>query len=144
MSIATTEMHVGQEMPSFTKKAKLTPPPGGYPWGSPHNEAYAKSIGFKGALMAGEVTLAYVSESLLNFFGEGWVKGGKIEVSFIGGGVVDGEMVTVKGTRRMRRQMPWSLPRMPGLWLAASQISNWGRKSKNSSNRKRAVMVSPH
>jgi len=97
MSIASREMQVGQEIPVFTKKAKLTVPPGGFPWGSPHNEVYAKSVGFKGALVPGVTTLAYVAESLLNFFGEGWVKGGKMEVSFIGGGVVDGDTLAVKG-----------------------------------------------
>ncbi len=97
MSIATEDMQVGQEIPSLTKRAKLTAPPGGFPWGSPHNEEYAKSIGFKGALVPGVVTLAYVSECLIKFFGQGWIKGGKIDVSFVGGGVIDGEMVTVKG-----------------------------------------------
>ena len=97
MSTAAREMQVGQEIANFTKKAKLTLPPGGFPWGSPHNEAYARSVGFKGALVPGVVTLAYMSEALFNFFGEGWVKGGKIEVSFIGGGVIDGDMLTVKG-----------------------------------------------
>ena len=99
MSIATRDMQIGQEIPSLVKKARLTPPSGGYPWGSPHNEAYAKSIGFKGPIIAGSIALAYVSESMLNLFGEGWIRGGKLEVSFIGG-VVDGEKVTVKGVVR--------------------------------------------
>jgi hypothetical protein len=48
MSVANRDMKVGDELPPLTKKAKLTVPPGGYPWGSPHNEEYAKSLGFKG------------------------------------------------------------------------------------------------
>jgi hypothetical protein len=99
MNISSKDIQIGQEIPRLIKKAKLTPPRGGYPWGSPHNEEYAKSLGFKGPLIAGSTALAYISESMLHFFGEGWIKGGKLDVSFIGG-VVDGETVTVKGFLR--------------------------------------------
>lgn len=101
MSIAPKDIQIGQEIPSLIKKAKLTPPRGGYPWGSPHNEEYAKALGFKGPLIAGSIALAYVSESMFRFFGEGWVKGGRLDVSFIGG-VVDGERVAVKGVIKDR------------------------------------------
>lgn len=121
MSIATRQMQVGQEIPTFTKKAKLTVPPGGFPWGSPHNEAYARSIGFKGALVPGVTTLAYISESLFNFFGEGWVKGGKIEVSFIGGGVIDGEMLTVKGVIKEKVEEDSRVRLVLEVWMENAQ-----------------------
>jgi acyl dehydratase len=96
MSVANRDMKVGDELPPLTKKVKLTVPPGGYPWGSPHNQEYAKSLGYKGAIVSGVLTLTYMSECLRRFFGKGWVKGGKVDVSFVGG-VIDGETVVVKG-----------------------------------------------
>lgn len=104
MSIAVSEIGPGHEIPSLIKKARLNPPPGGYPWGSPHNEEYAKSIGFRGALIPGAKTLAYVLEMLVNFFGQEWMRTGKIAVKFIGGGVIDGETVTCKGTVREKKK----------------------------------------
>ena len=100
MVLASKKLEVGYELPNFVKRAKLTPPPGGFPWGSPHNEAFAKSIGFKGALVPGVITSAYMSEWLTGFFGQNWFKHGKLDVKFVGGGVVDKEMLTGKGAVR--------------------------------------------
>lgn len=94
MSVANRNMKVGDELPPLTKEAKV--PPGDYPWGSPHNKEYAKSLGYSGALVPGVASLAYMAECLRRFFGKGWIVGGKVDVSFIGG-VVDGEKVMVKG-----------------------------------------------
>ena len=100
MTLASRDLQVGYEIPSFVKKAKLTPPPGGFPWGSPHNDAFARSIGFKGGLVPGVQTTSYLSQMLTGFFGQNWFKHGKLDIKCIGGGVIDKEMVTGKGIIR--------------------------------------------
>ena len=47
------------------------------------------------------------------------------------------------GTRRIRRQMPLSVPRTTGLWLVASTILPTGWSSKNSLCRNRTEIASP-
>lgn len=97
MVIASKEIEVGYALPVFTKKAKLHQPPGGYRWGFVHNEAYAKSIGLRGAILPGVITGGYISEMLTRFFGENWFKYGKLEMKFIGSGAVDKEMLKIQG-----------------------------------------------
>ena len=41
--------------------------------------------------------LSYVVEMLYNYFGDSWLYHGKIKVSFIGGGAVNGDVVTAHG-----------------------------------------------
>jgi hypothetical protein len=64
---------------------------------SSHNEEYARSIGYPGRLVSGYVLCAYLSEMLLNFYGPGWLKGGKFLASFINKGVQEGDVVTCRG-----------------------------------------------
>ena len=64
---------------------------------SSHNEEYARSIGYPGRLVSGYVLCAYLSEMLVNFFGPGWLKGGKFSASFISPGVQEGDVVTCRG-----------------------------------------------
>ncbi len=84
-------LRVGQELPPLKKTALVR---GSYAWGSPHNAEYAtKVLGFRGALVPGVTTLAYVAEMLRRFFGPIWLERGTIDVNFIGGGAVDGDTV---------------------------------------------------
>jgi len=64
---------------------------------SSHNEEYARSIGYPGRLVSGYVLCAYMSEMLVNLFGQGWLKGGKFSASFISPGVQEGDVVTCRG-----------------------------------------------
>lgn len=62
-----------------------------------HTEEYAKRYGLRGALVPGSTLLSYLLEMLYNTFGENWLHHGKIKVNFIGGGAVNGDLVTARG-----------------------------------------------
>ena len=62
-----------------------------------HEESYAKSMGMRGALLGGSQVFAYMSQMLYGFFGDDWLKHGKVSVAFIGGGVIPGDKVTARG-----------------------------------------------
>ncbi len=41
--------------------------------------------------------LSYMLEMLYNYFGQNWLYHGKIKVSFIGGGAINGDVLTAHG-----------------------------------------------
>jgi len=51
----------------------------------------------RGALIGGSTLLSYVLEMLYNYFDQNWFYHGKINVSFIGGGAINGDIVTAHG-----------------------------------------------
>jgi len=63
-----------------------------------HRDDYTQSRGYAGALMSSYVLCGYMSEIMVNSFGEHYIKGGKISIKFFGGGVQNGDKITVKGT----------------------------------------------
>jgi hypothetical protein len=56
-----------------------------------HDDGYARKRGFRGNLVGGGFLIGYVLQMLYNYFGADWMKYGKIDVSFIGGGAVSGD-----------------------------------------------------
>ena len=62
-----------------------------------HNDGYTRSKGYAGALTSSYVLCGYMSELLVNFFGAGWLKGGRISLTFIDGGVQQGDEITCRG-----------------------------------------------
>lgn len=99
MSIATRDIPIGYELTSISKIAKMkdysdTP-------GSIHNEEMAKRMGFEAALIPGAIMLGYMTELLVNFFGERWIRQGKIGVKFTAP-VRAGERITARGIVRER------------------------------------------
>jgi hypothetical protein len=54
-------------------------------------------MGLRGALIGGSTLLSYILEMLFNYFGEKWLYHGRINVNFIGGGAVNGDVVTAHG-----------------------------------------------
>ena len=62
-----------------------------------HTEEYAKKHGMRGALVAGSTLLSYMLEMLYNTFEEKWLSQGKINISFIGGGALNGDQITTYG-----------------------------------------------
>lgn len=64
---------------------------------SSHNQDYATSLGYPGRLVSGYVLCAYISEMLVNFFGPGWLKGGRFAASFISPGVQERDVVRCRG-----------------------------------------------
>lgn len=88
-------IQVGQEIPGLTKTAFM---PIEEDARNPiHTEEYAKKHGMRGALVAGSTLLSYMLEMLYNTFGEKWLSHGKINISFIGGGALNGDQITVHG-----------------------------------------------
>ena len=86
---------IGQEIPGLSKTA-FTPiePDARNPI---HTDEYAKEHGMRGALVPGSTLLSYMLEMLYNTFGEKWLGSGRIKVSFIGGGAVNGDQISTHG-----------------------------------------------
>jgi hypothetical protein len=93
--MAIKSLEIGQEVPGLTKTA-FTPieEDARNPI---HTEEYAQKHGMRGALVPGSTLLSYMLEMLYNAFEEKWLHSGKIKVSFIGGGALNGDQVTVHG-----------------------------------------------
>ncbi len=88
----------GQEIPSLSKTAFM--PIEENARNPIHTEEYARRQGLRGALIPGSTLLSYLLEMLYNLFGEKWLTAGKIKVSFIGGGAVNGDRLTAGGRVR--------------------------------------------
>ena len=103
MAIATKQMEVGQELPSVKKEVTLDRMRLFTRWVSRNIHTdweWAKKAGLPAPIAAGLMSHTYLSELLTNFFGESWLKGGKLSgVSFIRY-IVPGDTITVKGTIR--------------------------------------------
>lgn len=96
--VQAARFQTGEEVPAQRRRARLVPPPGGYRWGSPHNDAYAREVlGLRGGLVPGVTLLAYATEFLVGLFGEHWFTWGAIDARFVGGGVVDQDEIGIHG-----------------------------------------------
>ena len=95
MKDSEKQIVIGMEIPALTKTAI-------YPIEEDarnpiHTNDYAKKHGMKGALVGGSTLLSYILEMLVDYFGQNWLTQGKIKVSFIGGGAINGDVVTAHG-----------------------------------------------
>ena len=88
-------IQAGEEIPSLTKTAYMPIDPQGR--NLIHTDDYAKQFGMRGALIGGSTLLSYVLEMLYNHFGQNWLYHGKINASFIGGGAINGDVLTAHG-----------------------------------------------
>ncbi len=95
MTGVTGPVRTGEEIPSLTKTAYYPIDPDAR--NVIHTDDYARDLGMRGALVGGSTLLSYVLGMLYNYFGQKWLYHGKISVSFIGGGVVNGDVVTSHG-----------------------------------------------
>lgn len=95
MEKITGNLRIGEEIPSLTKTAFMPVDPDAR--NVIHTDDYAKDFGMRGALIGGSTLLSYVLEMLYNYFGQNWFYHGKINVSFIGGGAINGDIVTAHG-----------------------------------------------
>ena len=102
MEKVTKTIRVGEEVPSSTKTAYM---PIDLEGRNPiHTDDYAKEHGMRGALIGGSTLLSYVLEMLYNYFDQNWFYHGKINVSFIGGGAINGDVVTAHGMVKSAEQ----------------------------------------
>ena len=91
----TGQVTAGNEIPTLTKTAYMPIDPDTR--NVIHTDDYARDFGMRGALIGGSTLLSYILEMLYGYFGEKWLYHGKIRVSYIGGGAINGDVVTVHG-----------------------------------------------
>jgi hypothetical protein len=85
----------GQEIPGLSKTAFAPIEPDAR---NPiHTDEYAQEHGMRGALVPGSTLLSYMLEMVYNIFEEKWLRSGRIKVSFIGGGTVNGDRIAAYG-----------------------------------------------
>ena len=97
-------LEVGDELPTLTKtiRQRQIDCYSGVRPGSIHTDAeWARSKGFRAPLAQAMMSTAYVSQLMMQVAGEGFVKGGKMSVSFIKP-VIVGDTLTVRGRVRSR------------------------------------------
>lgn len=95
MAKVTQTIRTGEEIPSLTKTAFMPIDPQAR--NPMHTDDYAKRFGMRGALIGGSTLLSYVLEMLYDYFDQNWLYQGKINVSYIGGGAINGDVVTAHG-----------------------------------------------
>jgi len=97
MARVAREPEIGSEITPLIKVAKNTAQGMGI-----HDDARARTLGFKGALVPGVTSLAYVMEMLMNLFGENWMTSGEINLSFINP-LYEGERVMARAIVRDKK-----------------------------------------
>jgi len=95
MDKVTRSINVGEEIPVVIKTAYMPIDPNTR--NVIHTDDYARDFGMRGALVGGSTLLSYVLEMLYNYFGQNWFYHGKINVSLVGGGAINGDVVTAHG-----------------------------------------------
>ena len=102
MAVANKQMEVGQELPPLKKEVALDRMRLFTGWVNRniHTDLeWAKKAGLSAPIAQGLMSHAFLSEMLTSFFGETWLKGGKLSVSFARY-VVPGDTITAKGVIR--------------------------------------------
>ena len=67
------------------------------------DEETAKKFGFPKAVAQGLITYVYLVEVLVRFFGEGWLRAGKMETAFLKP-VFDGDIISTKVVVRSKQR----------------------------------------
>ena len=95
---------VGEELPPLTKtiqQRQIDCYSGVRPHSIHTDAEWAKKKGFRAPLAQAMMSTSYVSELMVNLVGEGWVRGGKMSVSFTKP-VLAGDTLTVRGRVKSR------------------------------------------
>ena len=104
MKPRTAEAEVGAKLPTFRKtivQRQIDCFSGVRPNSIHTDDEWARKKGFRAPLAQAMMSTAYVSQLMVDFLGEGFVKGGKMSVAFIKP-VVVGDTLTVHGTVKSR------------------------------------------
>jgi acyl dehydratase len=97
-------IRIGDELPPLTKpiaQRQIDAYSGVRPYSIHTDAEWARKKGFAAPLAQGMMSTAYVSQMMVQFLGEGFVKGGKMGVSFIKP-VLAGDTLTVRGSVRSK------------------------------------------
>jgi acyl dehydratase len=95
---------IGEELPPLTKtiqQRQIDCFSGVRPHSIHTDEEWARKKGFRAPLAQAMMSTAYVSQLMVQFLGEGYVKGGRMSVSFTKP-VVVGDTLTVRGRLKSR------------------------------------------
>lgn len=82
-----------------------------------HNDAYTRKHGYAGALMSAYVLCGYMSELLVAHFGPSWLQGGWFGVTFINGGVQQGDAIILGGSVERVVQSPDGARQELAIWI---------------------------
>ena len=99
-------VEIGEELPPLTKhivERQLDCYSGVRPHSIHTDAEWAKKKGFRAPLAQAMMSTAYVSQLMVAFLGEGFVRGGKMSMSFTKP-VIEGDTLTVKGIVKSREQ----------------------------------------
>jgi len=99
MTTTTDAIAMGQELPPLVKEIpqrKIDAYSGVRPRYIHSDEAFARAKGFRAPLAQAMMSTAYVSELMTRFVGVGFVKGGRLSMTFIKP-VLAGDRLTVHG-----------------------------------------------
>jgi acyl dehydratase len=102
--VASRHIPIGDEVPSLTKtiaQRQIDCYSGVRPHSIHTDPEWARKKGFKAPLAQGMMSTAYVSQLMMQFAGAGFVKGGRMSVSFIKP-VLVGDTLTVRGRVKSR------------------------------------------
>jgi acyl dehydratase len=80
------------------------------------DDEIARKAGLPRAVAQGRYPIGYLSEVLLDFFGKGWVQGGKLEVSLIKG-IYPGDTIAIKGKVRDKIQEGDTIRIILDVWI---------------------------
>lgn len=95
MEKVTSEVKPGDEIPVLVKTAYMPIDPKAR--NVIHTDDYARDFGMRGALIGGSTLLSYILEMLYGYFGDNWYNHGRIKLSYIGGGAINGDILTARG-----------------------------------------------
>ncbi|MEE8353629.1 MAG: hypothetical protein V3S10_04160 [Dehalococcoidales bacterium] len=95
MEKALSPVKPGDEIPVLVKTAYMPIDPNTR--NVIHTDDYARDFGMRGALIGGSTLLSYLLEMLYGYFGDSWYSHGGIKVSYVGGGAINGDVLTAHG-----------------------------------------------
>ena len=97
-------IRIGEELPALTKpiaQRQIDAYSGVRPHSIHTDPEWARKKGFAAPLAQGMMSTAYVSQMMVQFLGEGFVRGGKMSVAFIKP-VLAGDTLTMHGSVRSK------------------------------------------
>lgn len=80
------------------------------------DDEVARRAGLPRALAQGRYPLGYLSERMVDFFGTGWIQGGKMDVTLVKG-IFPGDTITVKGVLRDKIPEGQAIRLVLDVWL---------------------------
>lgn len=124
MTQAGKKLDVAYEIPSLSKMVTLEVSRAYSGWPEIRNihtdKEIAHSFGFPSVVAQGMLGAEYLSQMCMHFFGEAWVKGGKLSVNFIGV-IFPPQRVTAKGIVREKMAEGNSMRVVLDVWLENEQ-----------------------